>query len=129
MEKKMLTLSVGTPLLAVVSWKETRQLPAWAFAGDFWQVSQTPGEVTLVCEEEQVPEGVSCQRGWIGLRVELSTELSVAGILSSALAPIAEAGVGIFAFSTFERDYVLVQESVLETALQALETAGHKILR
>ncbi len=39
--------------------------------------------------------------------------------------PLAEAGVGIFALSTFDTDYVLVKRERLEAALEALSAAGH----
>ncbi len=39
--------------------------------------------------------------------------------------PLAEAGVSVFAISTFDTDYVLVKATDLEIAQQALRQAGH----
>jgi len=41
--------------------------------------------------------------------------------------PLAEAGVSIFALSTFETDYLLVSEQQLARAVGALFDAGHSV--
>jgi hypothetical protein len=43
------------------------------------------------------------------------------------LAPLAAANVGIMAISTFKTDYVLVKDSRLSAAVDALRAAGHVI--
>jgi hypothetical protein len=47
------------------------------------------------------------------------------GILASILNPLAEAGVPIFALSTFDTDWVLLPGEHLEKAKRALIAAGH----
>ena len=42
---------------------------------------------------------------------------------------LAEAGLSIFATSTFDTDYVLVKARDLEAAVTALERAGHRVSR
>jgi uncharacterized protein len=41
---------------------------------------------------------------------------------------LAEKGVPIFALSTFDTDYVLVDAGNVEIALQALRDAGHQLV-
>ncbi|MBA3496674.1 MAG: ACT domain-containing protein, partial [Gemmatimonadales bacterium] len=43
--------------------------------------------------------------------------------------PLADAGLSIFAISTFETDYVLVKAADLEPAIRVLERAGHQVRR
>jgi hypothetical protein len=38
---------------------------------------------------------------------------------------VARAGVGVFAFSTFDTDYLLVKEAEFPLAVAALRAAGH----
>jgi hypothetical protein len=52
-------------------------------------------------------------------------DFGLTGILASVLNPLAEAGVGIFALSTFDTDYVLVKEENVEKAVEALRKVGH----
>jgi hypothetical protein len=40
---------------------------------------------------------------------------------------LAQSGVSIFVLSTFDTDYILVKESSLLLALDALKNAGHTI--
>jgi len=49
------------------------------------------------------------------------------GVLSSFLRPLADAGISIFAVSTFDTDYVLVKSEAQELALAALRAAGHEL--
>ncbi len=100
--------------------------PAWA-AGDLLSVTRTADELSVVCHEEAVPGGVRCVRGWRCLRVAGTLDLSLVGVLASLLVPLAEAGVGVFALSTFDTDYLLVRDRDLARALQALQTAGHAL--
>jgi hypothetical protein len=41
--------------------------------------------------------------------------------------PIAEAGISILALATYATDYLLVRESDLEHAIEALQAAGHTV--
>ena len=54
-------------------------------------------------------------------------DFSLVGVLSSLLTPLAEAGVSVFALSTFDTDYLLVRQGNLEQAVQALGAAGHAV--
>jgi hypothetical protein len=49
------------------------------------------------------------------------------GILVAILNPLAEAGISIFAVSTYDTDYVLVREPELAPALAVLRAAGHSV--
>jgi hypothetical protein len=100
--------------------------PAWA-VGDLVSVTRTSDELSVVCREDAVPQGVRCERGWRSLRIAGSLDFSLVGVLVSLLVPLAEAGVSVFAISTFDTDYLLVREGDLARAIQALQTAGHTI--
>ena len=49
----------------------------------------------------------------------------MSGVLAAFINPLAEAGIGIFAVSTFDTDYVLVKAHSLRTTIAKLEEAGH----
>jgi hypothetical protein len=102
-------------------------VPAWATAGEFCSITRTQEEIPVVCAEECVPEGVKCDRGWRCLRVAGTIEFSVLGVLASLAVPLVEAGVSIFAVSTFDTDYLLMKAENLPRALEALRSAGHVV--
>ena len=51
----------------------------------------------------------------------------VIGILSKLSAILADKGIGIFAVSTYNTDYILVKEERFDEALQALSQAGYTV--
>jgi len=88
---------------------------------------QAVEETTLVCPLNQVPSEAETDAGWRCFRIMQSFDFAVPGILASVLEPLARAGIGIFATSTFSTDYVLVKEQDADRAMEALRTAGHRI--
>jgi hypothetical protein len=70
-----------------------------------------------------------CERGWRYVRVAGTIPLAVVGVLASLTAPLAEAGISVFAVSTFDTDYLLVKEQDLGKALAALRKQGHAVSR
>jgi len=81
-----------------------------------------------VCAEGLAPEGTKCESGWRIFQVAGPLEFSLTGILAAIAAPLANAGVSIFAISTFDTDYVLVKEENLARAVEALRGAGQHVL-
>ena len=61
------------------------------------------------------------------LQVAGLLEFSLTGVLAAIAAPLAQAGVSIFAISTFDTDYVLVKEENLAKAMEALRGADHRV--
>ena len=102
-------------------------IPTWAHAGPFYSVTRTAEELSIVSRQDVVPDGVRCERGWRCLRVEGTIPFSAVGVLASLATPLAEAGVSVFAVSTFDTDYLLVKENDLAAAADALQRQGHTV--
>ncbi len=103
------------------------EAPGWARSGPLQAVVRTEGELSIVCDERAVPAGVRAERGFRALRVAGPLDFALTGVLAAIAAPLARAGVSIFAVSTFDTDYVLVREADLTRALAALAAAGHDV--
>lgn len=67
----------------------------------------TADERSVVHCQEAVPEGVRCERGWRCLRVAGTLDFSLVGVMALLLNPLAEAGVSVFAVSTFEAGHAV----------------------
>ena len=52
---------------------------------------------------------------------------SAVGVLASLTAPLADAGLGVFALSTYDTDYLLVKEDDFGAAVDALRRHGHTV--
>lgn len=127
MASRSLELSVVAERFAIARLDAGARLPAWAGPGPLVSVTRTPDELSIVCPEARVPAGVPCERGFSCLRVRGPLPFSETGVLASLASPLAEAGVSLFALSTYDTDYLLVPEADLERALAALAGAGHRV--
>ena len=111
---------------AVCRLDPSQPLPSWAAAGTgVLSLTRTPSELSIVCPAAIVPPGTQSQPGWACLELIGPFPFSLTGILASFLNPLAQAEVPIFALSTFDTDWVLVPETHLAKAMQALRAAGH----
>lgn len=104
------------------------EVPGWATGAALFSVTRTPDELSVVCPEENVPAGVRSEAGWRVLALEGPFEFSAVGVLASVASPLAEAGVSIFALSTYDTDYVLVKEEGIDIATSALRERGLEVL-
>ncbi len=102
-------------------------MPAWAATGPLISATRTGEEVSVVCAEGAVPDGVKCEKGWRCLRIRGPLAFAETGVLSSLAAPLARAGISIFVVSTYGTDNILVKEELLGTAQAVLASEGHTI--
>jgi hypothetical protein len=102
-------------------------VPAWATAGDVFSVTRTVEELSVVCRQEMVPSGTQAEVGWRCLRVAGAMPFTLVGVLASLTRPVAAAGVGVFAVSTFDTDYLFFKEVEFQEAVAALRRAGHLV--
>ncbi len=121
-------MTVRPETLTIARLTPQEAIPDWATRGALWSVVRSEDELSIVCGDEQVPETARSERGWRALQLAGPIPFGLTGILASVLSPLAAAGIGIFAFSTFDTDYVLVKSAGLNGALEALRRAGHVIL-
>jgi len=103
-------------------------LPSWAATkkDEFCSFTRTSDELSIVCPEGYVPPEVNTSRGWVGLRIIGPFAFSEIGVLSSFLHPLAEHGIGVFAISTFDTDYLLIEARFWDRASKVLRAAGHE---
>lgn len=122
-----LKLALTGDLLAVCRLGAGEPVPEWATAGEFFSITKTADELSIVCAEAAVPACVRCERGWRSLKVEGPLDFSLTGVMWSLAEPLARARISIFAISTFDTDYLLVKEGDLGRAVLALSESGHRV--
>ncbi len=123
-----LTLLSLPDAFAVAQLPAGAAIPEWAMRGPFVSITRTTDELSIVCRDEDVPAEVRAGRGWHCLRVEGKFDFIMVGILRSVIDPLAEAGVAVFAVSTFDTDYFLVKQFELDEVKYVLRRAGHRVL-
>ncbi len=124
-----LTIAVHPGLFGICRLEPGAELPTWAGGGEFFTVSRTPRELSIVCDQARIPAGAPAERGRRLLQVEGVLPFSLTGVIAAIAAPLAEASVSTFVISTYDTDYLLVSETDLERAIPVLEAAGHAIRR
>ena len=98
-----------------------------ANGGDFYCITRTSAELSVVCDEDLAPGDATVEPGWSGLVVDGPLDFSQTGILSAIAGPLARAGIPIFAVSTYDTDYVFMKTDRYTDAIAALESAGHTV--
>lgn len=94
----------------------------------FYFLAKTDEELSLVCITVDAPgDTTDREDGWRALRIEGVLDFSLVGILARITGVLAECGIGLFAVSTFNTDYILVKKENLEKARAALKAAGYEI--
>ena len=124
-QERKLRYSVLEGYFAVCRLPVDESIPEWAMRRGFFSITRTADELSVVCAEENVPAGERAELGWSCLQLQGPFPFPMSGVLSAFIAPLAEAGIGIFSISTFDTDYVLVPINHLSAAKAKLEQAGH----
>jgi hypothetical protein len=124
----MPALKVLPDRFAICRLDPRERIPGWAMEGQFWSVTGTREELSLVCPEASLPEGLTSERGWCGLRVEGPLDFGEVGVLASLALPLRDARISIFVVSTYLTDYIFLKKRDLGPAVRALSRAGHEVL-
>jgi hypothetical protein len=99
------------------------------FDSDFFFVGKTDEETSLVCTTDCVPaQTTEREDGWKAFRIVGTLDFSLVGILSKISGILADEGIGIFAVSTYNTDYILVKDADFKRAMDALAAAGYSIV-
>ena len=121
MLKHTLTLQIFEPELAICRLPPTSPIPDWIGDIDFVSVTRTPDELSIVCYEARVPGEVKAERNWRMLGIKGPLDFSMTGVLASLVSPLSDAGIAVFAISTYDTDYLLVKADRFDRALEILE--------
>lgn len=99
-------------------------------------ISRTDDELSIVCTDilarasQLLPAAANMRvsANWSCLQVDGPIDFAVVGLLAQISTALAAAQVSVFALSTFDTDYVLVQADTVNRARTALTDAGFIVL-
>ncbi len=103
-------------------------IPAWALSGPFCSITRTADELSVVCLDAAVPPEAQCERDWRAIKFSGPFDFALVGILVAVAAPLAAAGISIFAISTYDTDYILVREPQYAATIAVLQAQDHRLL-
>ena len=99
-------------------------LPVWVLSSEFYNLTNTSDELSVVCESKYVPANIQQDGNWKLLKISSVLDLSLTGITAKFASALAIAGVNLCVIATFDTDYIIVKSIKLPTAIAALEKAG-----
>ncbi len=120
-----LTLQVIKTPLTIHRYAPERDIPLQVLKQDFFSISRTSQELSIVCPSSLSLNSDRAEGNWIAIWVTGPLDFSLTGILADISSALARAEISIFAISTFDTDYILVKEESIEQAKKVLEKAGY----
>ncbi len=124
-----LTLTLLEGAYSLVKLDPYAGIPTWAVRGEFWAVTRSGADVSVVCATDAIPDGVESTHGWRTLQLEGPISFAQTGILDSVVEPLSHAGISILAVSAYDTNFVLVRDEDIERATATLLGVGHTIHR
>jgi len=114
-------LSILPEKLGICHFDKNSLIPDWALEKtNFTSITMTQNELSITLPQDKIPGGVLVERDWRAFKLEGDVELTSVGIIASLAKPLAEAGISIFNVSTYETNYILVEEKNLQKAKKIL---------
>jgi len=121
----MLNLCVLEGLFTIHRLPPNHEIPKQVFKNQFYSVSKTSEEISVVCPSSVLLNSERSESGWSCIKVLGPLDFSLTGILADISVVLAKAEISIFALSTFDTDYILLKSEKLHVAKQALQQAEY----
>lgn len=128
MVEKILTMKLLKERYGVCRLDKTELILEWAQNGEFFSITRTSDELSIVCIEDSIPNDIKCEKDWRILKVEGPLDFSLIGILASISTILAQKGISIFAISTYDTDYILVKNKDIDNAVESLIKERYEVI-
>ena len=128
----MLNLEVLPGSYAICRLDCSEAVPEWvqgvALGADaFVSITRTSDELSIVCRDVDIPDHVETEQGWRCMRVAGKLDFALVGVIAELTKHLADAAVSVFVVSTFDTDYLLVQDMNWSRAVATLLEAGYTV--
>lgn len=120
-----MNLNILDGLFAIHRLPNNADCPKDILSGDFFSISKTEDELSIVCDENIKLESSKVDKGWACIKVAGPLDFAVTGILARISTTLAVVGISIFAISTYDTDYILVKKENIDKAKNALLNKGY----
>ena len=125
METSKLVLSVLEETFSIHRLAPDASLPEAVSECDFYSLSKTTDELSLVCPEHLAVKSEKSNPDWKCLKVAGPLDFELTGILAGITEVLAKEKLSVFAISTFDTDYILIKKQGLTAAISALQRVGY----
>ncbi|MTD41919.1 ACT domain-containing protein [Erwinia sp. CPCC 100877] len=96
----------------------------------FKSITYTHEECSIVAPVDtlDVSQALAVVRDWFIIQIVGELDFSLVGVLAQLANPLAENQISIFALSTYNTDYLLLQNKYKKKALHVLKEQGHQFV-
>lgn len=125
-----LSMTILEESFAVCKLSGQAMIPMWLLNENMVSITRTVEELSIVCNQELIGDHIDelgqmlIYKDWKCLKVKGPLEFSLVGILAEISSVLAKAEISIFAISTFDTDYIMLQKDSLEKAVEVLRLNG-----
>jgi hypothetical protein len=121
MRTKKFKISILPEKFGICHFEARSPIPEWAEKGEFFSITKTTQELSIVYPQDKIPPGVLYEPNWRGFRLEgVIDGIFAVGIIEALAKPLAENKIPIFNISTYQTNYLFVEEKNLKKAVKLL---------
>lgn len=89
--------------------------------------TRTASELSLVCEQKWPPASIRREADFALIKLGEQFDFQQIGLFLSVARPLTDAKISIVPIATFDTDFVLIKQTDMPAALEALLAAGHSV--
>ena len=123
----ILYLSVLPDNYSIYKFKSESEIPDWINSSDFYSVTKTKDEISVVGLQIDISINSICNRDWRVLKIAGPLDFSLIGIIADVSITLKNKNIPVFIISTYDTDYILIKQKDLTKGIKALKEKGHKI--
>ena len=127
MKTPNLKLKILNEEFAIHRFPPKSEIPSNIYASNFFSISKTDDEVSIVCDSSIDIKSEKSEVGWSCFKVLGPLDFSLTGILAKISSCLAESNISIFVISTYDTDYILVSTEKMQQAISSLIDCGYLI--
>lgn len=111
MQSHKFALTVLKGRFGICKLEKESEILEWIFKNDFFSITRTSEELSIICQESDIPENIKAEKNWRCLKIEGPLNFGLIGVIAEISRILANQSIGIFVLSTYDTDYVFVKEN------------------
>jgi hypothetical protein len=114
---------------SIYRFSKDEAIPEWVYSSGFYSITSTKDELSVVAlQNGLLAEKVVVNKDWRIIKIAGPLDFSIIGVIAGISNILKDHKISIFIISTFDTDYILVKENMLEAGIKALAENGYMIL-
>lgn len=104
-------------------------IPAQVYKSKFYWIGKTDEELSIVCESNILTKIDMSISNWSIIKIVGKLDFTLVGILAEISDALKKANISIIALSTYDTDYIMLQQDNLKDAKISLQMIGYEFIK